>query len=229
MKRTDRPKTSCTCIICQNKLPFDIPDQLYETFLKGDIVLFAGAGISTENRSVFPYTLYEEVCGDIKIKPSEGSSFPKVMDKFCNQPNGRSMLLQKIRNRFSYIWSFSELYLRATAFHQELSTLYPIDTIVTTNWDDYFEKKCGAIPFVTAEDFAFWSMPGRKVFKIHGSVNSYGSLVLTSQDYRSCYRKLSSGIMGSYLKLILATKTIIYVGFSFNDEDFLLLYAGLQH
>ena len=29
-----------------------------------------------------------------------------------------------------------------------------IENIITTNWDDYFEKECGATPYVSPEDFA---------------------------------------------------------------------------
>jgi hypothetical protein len=74
---------------------------------------------------------------------------------------------------------------------------------------------------VTAEDFAFWSVPGRKVFKLHGSVNSYGSIVATRKDYETCYKRLRIGLLGSSLKMMLATKTVIYFGFSFKDPDFL--------
>jgi hypothetical protein len=33
-----------------------------------------------------------------------------------------------------------------------------------------FERRCGAVPIVTIEDFAFWNTPGRKVLKISGKV-----------------------------------------------------------
>ncbi len=228
MKKPRKNKKPCTCYFCRKSLPFDLSDHLFESFRKGDLVLFAGSGISTERTPVFPFTLYEDVCGDLNIKPDSGLSFPEVMTKFCEQPDGRTKLLQKIKERFSYVEAFPELYRYATAFHSELATMYPIETIITTNWDDYFEKESGAIPFVTAEDFAFWSLPGRKVFKIHGSVNSYGSLVSTKKDYDDCYTQLSNGVIGSYLKLMLATKTIVYCGFSFKDEDFLKIHELLS-
>jgi hypothetical protein len=228
MNKPRKNKKPCTCYICRNNLPFDLDDHLFESFQKGNIVLFAGSGISTEYSLVFPFTLYEDVCDDLNITPNTGLGFSELMTNFCEQPDGRAKLLQKIKQRFSYIEAFPELYRHATAFHSELSTMYPIQTIITTNWDDYFEKECGAIPFVTAEDFAFWSIPGRKVFKIHGSVNSYGSLVVTKEDYDNSYNRLSNGVIGSYLKLMLATKTIVYIGFSFKDDDFLKIHELLS-
>ena len=228
MTKSNENKNTCSCYYCSNKVPFNLDKHLFESFKSGKLVLFAGSGISTEHPSVFGFTLYEDICEDLKIKTNNGLSFPELMTKFCAGSNGRAELLKKIRERLSYIDSFPELYRSATTFHSELSTMYTINTIFTTNWDDYFEKECGSIPFVTAEDFSFWSIPGRKVFKIHGSVNNYGSIVATKEDYIRCYTQLSKGIIGSYLKLMLATKTIVYIGFSFKDDDFLKIQKLLS-
>lgn len=100
-----------------------------------------------------------------------------------------------------------------------------VEDVITTNWDDFFETECGATPIVTAEDFgAFSDVPGRKVLKIHGSINNYGSVIVTDLDYAQCYRNLRTGIVGSVLKVLLASKTVIFVGYSFEDEDFKRLY-----
>jgi hypothetical protein len=149
------------------------------------------------------------------------------MSSYCARPNGRAKLLRKIRKRFSYVQSFQQLYWRATSFHRELSTIPFIDSIVTTNWDTYFEQECGAVPFASAEDYAFAEIPGRKVFKIHGSIDSYGSIIATREDYERCYNSLRTGLLGSTLKLFLATKTVVYVGFSFADDDFIRILDAL--
>ncbi|MCK4640037.1 MAG: SIR2 family protein [Candidatus Marinimicrobia bacterium] len=70
-----------------------------------------------------------------------------------------------------------------------------------------------------SEDLAFWESSGRKVLKIHGSINNYGSIIATTSDYDKCKDILTSGLIGSVLKTIIATKTIIYVGYSFRDDD----------
>ncbi len=218
---------ACRCEICGDNRPFELPKDLYERFIHGEVVIFAGAGVSTENHAVYPYTLYQEVCGELDIRPEERPAFPDVMTKYCSQPDGRANLLRKIKDRLEYVRSFPELYRRATRFHSELSTLSVVEEIVTTNWDSYFEDECGATPFVTAEDFAFWKVPGRKVLKIHGSVDSYGSIVATREDYNLCEQRLTTGVLGSTLRMLLATKTIVYIGFSFSDDDFIHLQSAL--
>ena len=150
----------------------------------------------------------------------EGVSFSELMQLYCNQPNGRKKLLKRIRERFHYISSFPELERQATAFHRELAQIYPIRTVITTNWDTYFEDYCGAIPITIPEDFAFWDDSSRCVLKIHGSIQNLSSIIATSEDYKKRFSELQNGIVGATLKSILATKTVVFIGFSFGDEDF---------
>ncbi len=227
-RHDNTPQRRAESLFCKNFHEFELPESLIGEILSNRVVLFAGAGISTEDKSVFPYTFYEQIRSEFKVPESEILPFSNLMTQYCAQPNGRANLLRKFRERFEYVRSFPELYSTATRFHSELSTLFFIDSIVTTNWDDYFERECGATPFVTPEDFAFWSIPGRKVFKLHGSVTNLGSIVATSADYQQCYKRLQKGVLGSSLKMMLATKTILYVGYSFLDEDFTRIYSMLR-
>lgn len=192
------------------------------------MVIFAGAGVSTEGARTLPKTLFAEVCESIGEAPQSAGSFADVMTRYVDQPNGRRILLRKIRDRLAYIDAFAEIRRQATQFHRELATLHHAEVIVTTNWDDYFERECGATPFVTAEDFAFWDVPGRRVFKLHGSVNNYGSIVATRSDYDKCFETLRSGLIGSNLRMMLATKTVVYAGYSFRDDDFVRLHDMLS-
>src|SRR5260221_14023455 len=225
---THTENEKCTCAMCRLNVPFEMPDDIVDECLKGNIVLFAGAGVSTEDRMVLPQTFYEVICEALKIDSRTAGAFPDVMTRFAAQANGRRLLLRMIRDRVTYISAFGENQFTATRFHRELSTLHPLEHIITTNWDEYFERECGAASFITAEDFAFWDIPGRKVFKLHGSASNYGSVVATRADYESCYEKLSTGLLGSNLKMLLATKTVVYVGFSFLDDDFVRLHALLS-
>jgi len=224
----DQPHDRTRCEDCRDRHDFEPPGHLLDQLSRNNVVIFAGAGVSTEARQVFPWTFYDHVHAELKLSEKEKPPFPKLMTLYSSQPDGRRKLLERLQERFSYVAAFPELYRTATRFHRELSTLFYIDTYVTTNWDDYFEKECGAIPFVTPEDFGLWNVHGRKVFKIHGSIGNYGSLVVTEEDYRKARRKLERGALGSALKLMLATKTIIYVGYSFSDHDFMSIQQYLS-
>jgi hypothetical protein len=218
-------KKFCDCDICRNELPFDLPIEIIDATLRGDLVIFAGAGISTENYIVFKDTLYDDIKEELEMKNSDELTFPELMSVFCkSRVNGKQQLLERIKFRFDYCHQFSELYRTASRFHSEIAPLWMIKDIITTNWDDYFERECNAIPMVTAEDFAFYSIPQRKVFKIHGSISNYGSIVATNEDYDKCYEQLNKGLLGSYIKTLLGTKLIVFVGYSFSDYDFNKIY-----
>ena len=226
MKKKD---DSCECEICKNRLPFDMPHEIIDSIEKGQLVLFAGAGISTETKVIFKETLYEDVLQDLNLDKSSNISFPELMSQYCNSnTNGTQKLLEKIKYRFDYCHQFNELYRAASRFHQEIAPFWMIKNIITTNWDDYFERKCNAIPIVTPEDFAFFNIDQRKVFKIHGSISNYGSIIATTEDYKKCYKQLNSGLIGANLKTLLATKTILFVGYSFTDFDFLKVLEYLK-
>lgn len=210
----------CVCESCMHKKDFDMPNDIIEAVKSERLVLFAGAGISTENKRCYPRTFYEEIKQELDLPDNEQLKFSQVMSMYSKQPNGRRNLIMRIKERFDYVDSFSELYRQATSFHRELSSIYFIRDIITTNWDDYFERECEATPFATDKDLIFWDLAYRRVLKIHGTVNNYGSLVITGEDYRQCYERLNNGALGGFLKSFLATKTIIFIGYSFGDEDF---------
>lgn len=210
---------NCECAICKNNKPFDLPQDIIDAAISGDLVLFCGAGISTEGKNVLPYSFYTSIQDELKLNDNT-LSFSALMQKYCDQPNGRKKLLQRIKSRFDYIDSFPELNRQATAFHRELAQIHTVKTIITTNWDTYFEEYCGATAITIPEDFAFWDEKTRCVLKIHGSIQNLSSIIATHNDYAKRFYELQNGIIGATLKSILVTKTVVFIGFSFGDEDF---------
>lgn len=213
----------CTCVVCAGKRAVDMPEQLVTAFLDGDLVIFAGAGVSTETRQVFPYTLYEDIAGRLGVDRAGLTPFPELMSAY-EAKYGRMSLLDVIKRRLDYVKSFPAIDGTASLFHRELATAFTVTDIVTTNWDDYFERCCGATPFLTPADWAFWKASDRKVFKLHGSISSPGSVVVTADDYARCQEDLDQGLLGAQLKTILATKTVVFIGYSFRDSDFNAIY-----
>lgn len=212
----------CGCAACSNNRAFQLPLPLLDAACSRTLVLFAGAGVSTENKLAFPVSFYDEVRSTLGMK--EAPAFKVVMDEFCKQPNGRALLLNAIRSRFERAKLWPEIFHASTRFHDVVATIPQLENIITTNWDDFFELVCNAVPFVTGEDFIFWNTAGRKVFKIHGSVNSYGSIVATSADYKRSYKELQTGLVGSNLRMLLATRTVLFAGYSLRDAEFVRVY-----
>lgn len=218
---------NCDCVFCKLNHQFEAPHDLINELIAGKVVIFAGAGISTESKRVLPFTLYDDVASELDLEKSE-LSFPDLMEMMVSQTNGRLKLIQKIKKRLDHIDSFPELNQTASSFHRELGTLHLVHDVVTTNWDTYFERYCKATPFFMDSDLALWDAAERRVLKIHGSISNFGSIVATKKDYAKCKTRLFKGVIGGLLKTILATKTVVFIGYSLADSDFQALYSFVK-
>lgn len=214
------------CAFCSNNFAFELPEAVVRAAKRGGLTIFAGAGVSTESKLVFPTTLYEELIDAVELEPEDDPSFPRVMSAY-EERFGRRQLIREITERLEYVESFPFISAAASRFHRELSTISHINKIITTNWDTAFEDYCQARPFVVDEDYAYYDLPGRKVFKIHGSIGNVSSLIATQEDYVRREQDFQTSAMGSSLKHFLATEVVVFIGFSLNDPDFQNVYRGL--
>lgn len=208
----NRPrKLNCKCPFCGNIKSFTTPEHLLEKIKNREVVIFAGAGISTENKLHCQHTFYEQIQSELETNKNQ--TFPQLMSEYCALPDGRLRLLQKIKDRFEYFISFDDFYRPMTRFHKAVSALFMIEDIITTNWDDFFERECSIDAFVHDGDVAFWRASPRRLMKIYGSITNLGSIVATEEDYQKSFKRLNDGPLGAQLKSLIATKTIIYVGY----------------
>ena len=217
---------SCECAVCALKIDFELEPHLLEEIEHGRCVIFAGAGISTETSGAHQISLYETLRAQISAEG--GETFPRVVDLFENRPNGRQKLIEEIKSRFNYIDGWRDLKITATAFHKALATAPYFSSIITTNWDRYFEDIIKATPFVYDSDLAFWESADRPLLKIHGSIDNLSTLVASTSDYQDCEERLQRGRLGDILRHIFATKTVIFVGYSASDSDFQSVFRAVR-
>lgn len=116
----------------------------------------------------------------------------------------------------------------ATRFHRSLGNAPYFKTIITTNWDRYFENILEATPFVFDSDIPFWESAKRSVLKIHGSIDNYSSIIASTEDYNVCEERLRQGALGAVVKQIFATKTCIFAGYSARDKDFRRIFRTIK-
>ena len=208
---------NCECFMCKNNNSFDMPNEIIES-VKKRISIILWSRDKYRIKSGFTYIFYMDVLtflnSEHNLNLDTDIAFSELMSKFCSiVPNGRKQLIRKINERFDRVQSFPELYNSATRFHKEVSKIPQIKTIVTTNWDDYFEKECLATSIVDNKDVALWNTFDRRVFKIHGSINNIGSIVATTNDYDKCYERLSNEPIGDRLKTLLGSNCVVFIGF----------------
>lgn len=220
----DEHTAVCQCMHCGLDHDFELPIELVRAAHMRQLVIFAGAGISTEVPTVFPQTVYQRAAEMLQL--DEPGSFPEVIEAFVKK-FGRRQFIQMVKAKFDYIDSFWTLRYYARRFHAELAAMPYLEDIITTNWDTYFEEECSAIPFVTGDDIALWKVSGRRVLKIHGSMTNLGSIVATENDYKKRLKSLRTGVLGGLLTELLATHKLVFVGYSLKDWNFRRLYKAL--
>lgn len=216
----------CECVVCALKLDFDLDAHLLNEIEEGRCVIFAGAGISTETTGAHTDSFYDEIAHLANVK--DGRPFPELIAAFEKRPNGRQKLIDQIKKRFDYVDGWRDLRDTATRFHKSLATAPYFRTIITTNWDRYFEDVIRATPFVYDSDLAFWEEAKRPLLKIHGSIDNLSTIVASTSDYEDCEERLKGGRLGDILRHIFATKTVIFFGYSATDPDFLSVFNAVR-
>lgn len=77
----------CVCATCASEKDFDFPEHLLDKITSGDVVVFAGAGISTENRAHCKSTLYEQIKSELSAaSQNNGLSFRIFREGFFPRP-----------------------------------------------------------------------------------------------------------------------------------------------
>ena len=69
----------------------------------------------------------------------------------------------------------------------------------------------------------------RKVYKIHGTIENIGTLIMTESDYDKCYQELNTNLIGSKIKYLLSNKTVVFIGYSMEDEDFKKIWKFIDN
>jgi len=210
------------CPICACNQDVQIPDQILEHV--ENVVIFAGAGVSTEHLNLMggSWSLYSDIADSLGIANCT-LPFPALMQEY-EDAHDRKALIRSVRQRLDYVERWPSLLNEATSFHRELSITPCLQTVITTNWDDYFERYARMTSFVYDSDMAFWDEVPRKVLKIHGTASNLGTLVLTSNDYVKRGDELAHGVLGAQLRLLLAQSVVVFTGYSLSDPDLLQIW-----
>jgi len=106
--------------------------------------------------------------------------------------------------------------------------------IVTTNWDTLLEEALraeGITPLVIRqpEELPLMTAADHVIVKLHGDINEPLSLIITDSDYALKRREWLEPVgFGALLGNLMATKTLIFVGYSMTDENFRLIWDILK-
>lgn len=193
----------------------DFPKPLLNALRDGELVIFAGAGVSMGEPACLPSFK------DLANKIAEGTD--KTLqdgepDRFLGQLQDEGVKIHDLAAR-----ELSPPGLKATDLHRNLLRLYSKSEqvrVVTTNFDLIFEQAAVDV-FIDSQPRVFQApaLPlGRQfngIVHIHGAVSHSDEMVITDADFGRAY--LTEGWARRFLVDLFPSFTILFVGYSHDD------------
>ena len=194
----------------------EFPRRLTEALQRGELVVFAGAGVSMEAPANLPN--FEDLATAIAAGTGEAQQESEPADRF----------LGRLKSRGTKVHGRAADTLRAggtpepTALHSDLLRLYATPQsvrLVTTNFDGLFEQAAAHVFDRAPSVFTAPALPLGKSFSgivhVHGDLGDPRGMVLTDADFGSAY--LTEGWARRFLVDLFHTYTVLFVGYSHGD------------
>lgn len=206
---------------------------LVEALRDGSLIAFVGAGVSRpyvdpHSGIEFPGLPAAKDLQKILLRNRPGLFGPQeTFSQACfllKQTAGRSALEKFLLNEME------KPALKPLPAHTLCSNL-PFAAYITTNWDTLLERALGdarrSYHVVITDDDVSRLNPGKTpVIKLHGCLTKPSSIIVAEDEYERV--GVGRPIVEAQLKAMLANKSVIFLGFDFQDKDFGLLFEEVH-
>ena len=204
-------------------------ESLFQAISKGEVVLWAGAGLSlyaglpsgVQLREI----LYEGLTPLEKEEVGKESNLSHLADEICTLKGNRNYIIQTLKD------TFRKDFL-STKTHKIISQIPHFRNIITTNYDSLFESVYGSGKLnVIFSDNHTPYIDTKKVnlFKIHGDLSNPDSIIITESDYNNFFSKdTEQNTIWSVIKGIIATKSILFIGYSLEDTNVEVVFNKIR-
>lgn len=187
------------------------------------LAIFVGAGISksSETKS-FKLPLWNDLISDLKkdLNTSE-NDFLKIAQLYY-LAFGEYTYYKKLKDYFP-------TNIKPSIVHKLIFELNP-NIVITTNWDYILEKTIEENGFIyeviCSDRDLVKSTLQQKVIKMHGDFKNH-NIVFKEDDYLNY--KHNFPLIENYIKSILSTHTVIFLGYSYSDIDLKQITKWLQN
>ena len=193
----------------------NFPEALINALHDGELVIFAGAGVSMGEPARLPNFKY--LAKTIAEGTGETLRAGEEIDHFLGRLQDGKV---KVHERAAE--ELDQDNLKSTELHRNLLRLYPSVEkvrIVTTNFDLLFEQAAKEIfddqPEVFRAPALTLGRQFRGIVHVHGTVSRHTEMVITDADFGRAY--LNEGWAQRFLVELFSNFTILFVGYSYDD------------
>jgi hypothetical protein len=207
----------------------NVLDQISGEIRQGNIVLWTGAGFN--HHAGLPSgaglaRLIRENSGPNERPDLEscGDDLSRVAECFVQMRQGvrddlHRIVLKAMANDTADL-----------ALHVAISDMPQIDTIITTNYDNLFERVYGnRLGVITPSLVGYRDalQKGVRLFKIHGDMAEPNSVLITTGDYTRFFANYEASPLWKLVWSTIAQKTVLFVGYSFGDQNVEFMFEQL--
>ncbi|PFP10144.1 SIR2 family protein [Priestia megaterium] len=186
---------------------------------RNSVTLWAGAGLSLYAGLPTGRKLADEIVKQMpKVYQDEfkGKALPEVAEEFV-QMHSNSPL-----EAFSILNTYLNKEPQSIIYHEKLSEIPQIKNIVTTNYDDLFERAYGKSKLSVILENSHIPLANTpvKLYKIHGDMSHPESIVLTTSDYNDffSFSHKNDSIWNKVTSLADET-SFLFLGYSLEDPN----------
>lgn len=195
---------------------------LFSLVRSEQVSLFIGAGFSKEACAPSVYDLkkaiLEEVHDTEKKESHKNDSLADLSNFFVNEVHlgSRNRLIRILHEAFDFK-------PKCMDDHKLLAKIPHFKRIFTTNYDTLLENSYEQNEVQVVRNDADCAYINKlfTVFKIHGDFTDPDSVVITADDYRQFFSTNKNPIMWDLVKTEFATKNILFIGYSLEDDNIL--------
>lgn len=203
-----------------------IEKEIIKEIKRGNLSIFAGAGVSIGSGYKSWKELLREIASDIGLNIDKESDYIAVAQYYYNKNNrSRNKINEKILNEFSHKANKNPLL--------DLLVRLPIQSVWTTNYDTLIEdsyKRVDKIVDVKIKEkqlSLFLNNRDVTLYKIHGDKNAADEAIITRDDYETFAQKRELFVTNLLGELI--SKTFLFIGYSFGDPNFEQILSKIRY
>lgn len=201
-------------------------ENLFELIRKENVVIWAGVGLSLyagypSGKQLVNF-LYNTLSITEKREIDKSLTLPDFAETYYRiKEHDMSSIIHALNK------IFTETPPKSIEHHKKLATIPHFKTIITTNYDQLFEKAYGQKGQVA---FLSKQIPGLKksnvsILKVHGDLSEPETIIIKSSDYEHFFETGSENdIFWTKVKEQIAGNSILFLGYNLEDINARVLF-----